>query len=99
MKTTRYFETSVMLRRPYLRTAWIERVLGDPVRTEAQNNGRVRRWAFIEEERQVLASGHRARWPDRTRCLLWSPLQAVIGASGMILEYHSDTRHALYQAC
>ena len=54
MKTTRYFETSVMLRRPYLRTAWIERVLGDPVRTEAQSNGRVRRWAFIEEAGKYL---------------------------------------------
>jgi len=38
-----------MARRPYLKTEWIEHVLNNPVRTEIQANGRIRRWAFIPE--------------------------------------------------
>jgi hypothetical protein len=49
MKTTDYFVVSVMARRPYLRVEWIEQVLTDPIRTEVQANGRIRRWAFIPE--------------------------------------------------
>jgi len=54
MKTTHYFETSVMVRRPYLRAEWIEQVMGYPIRTEAQANGRIRRWAFIPEAGKYL---------------------------------------------
>ncbi len=36
MKTTAYFRTSVMLRRPYLQTGWITAVLDNPIRTETQ---------------------------------------------------------------
>jgi hypothetical protein len=54
MKTTEYFETSVMTRRPYLKTEWIELVLSDPIRTQIQANGRVRRWAFIAEGGKYL---------------------------------------------
>ena len=49
MKTTHYFQTSVMIRRPYLREEWIAHVLSHPIRTEVQPNGRIRRWAFIAE--------------------------------------------------
>ncbi len=49
MKATRYFETNVMARRPYLKAEWIEHVLANPIRTEVQANGRVRRWALIVE--------------------------------------------------
>jgi len=49
MKTTHYFRNSVMIRRPYLREEWIEAVLSDPIRTEVQANGRIRRWRFIAE--------------------------------------------------
>lgn len=49
MKTTHYFRNSVMIRRPYLREEWIVAVLSDPVRTEVQANGRIRRWGFIAE--------------------------------------------------
>jgi hypothetical protein len=49
MKTTRYFTTSVMARRPYLRMERIEYALTNPVRTELQANGRIRRWALIRE--------------------------------------------------
>jgi hypothetical protein len=47
MKTTPYFSASVMARRPYLRREWIESVLANPLRTEVQANGRIRRWALI----------------------------------------------------
>ena len=49
MKTTNYFKTSVMDRRPYLQEEWIRQVLKNPIRTEVQPNGRIRRWAFIPE--------------------------------------------------
>lgn len=54
MKTTQYFEMSVKLRRPYLEIEWIEHVLSDPVRTQTQANGRVRRWGFIAEAGKYL---------------------------------------------
>jgi hypothetical protein len=49
MRTTDYFKTSVQARRPYLKAEWIEFVLKNPVRIEAQPNGRIRHWAFIAE--------------------------------------------------
>jgi hypothetical protein len=49
MKTTQYFTENVMGRRPYLRQEWIEYVLRNPIRTEVQSNGRIRRWAFVPE--------------------------------------------------
>lgn len=38
-----------MAHRPYLKKEWIEYVLANPIRTEVQGNGRIRRWAFIPE--------------------------------------------------
>lgn len=49
MKTTAYFQESVMLRRPYLQMAWIEQVIQNPVQTEVQENGRVCYWGYIED--------------------------------------------------
>lgn len=49
MKTTDYFKTSVLLRRPYLKEEWVVFVLENPIRTEVQSNGRIRYWAFIDE--------------------------------------------------
>ncbi len=49
MKTTDYFKTSVLARRPYLKQEWIEFVLKNPSRTEVQPNGRIRHWAFVPE--------------------------------------------------
>jgi len=54
MKTTQYFENSVMMRRPYLKTEWIEYVLHSPIRKEVQANGRVRRWGIIAEVGKYL---------------------------------------------
>lgn len=49
MKTTKYYQESVLQRRPYLKEEWIEQVLAKPSKTELQTNGRVRYWAYIEE--------------------------------------------------
>jgi hypothetical protein len=49
VKTTEYFKSSVLTRRPYLKDEWIEFVLKNPIRKETQENGRVRYWAFIDE--------------------------------------------------
>jgi hypothetical protein len=49
VKTTDYFTTSVMVRRPYLKEEWIEYVLKNSSRIEVQANGRIRYWAFIAE--------------------------------------------------
>lgn len=54
MKMTAYFRTSVMARRPYLKTEWIEEVLNNPVRTEVQSNGRVRYWGYVAEMDKYL---------------------------------------------
>jgi hypothetical protein len=54
MKTTGYFQTSVLVRRPYLQMKWIEQVLSDPLGVEIQDNGRVRRWGFIPEAGKYL---------------------------------------------
>ena len=48
-KTTGYFRDSVMIRRPYLKEAWIVYVLQHSIRTQQQDNGRIRHWAFIPE--------------------------------------------------
>lgn len=50
MKFTKYFE--FIRRRPdrvIIRDEWIERVVNNPVRETVQKDGRIRRWAPIEE--------------------------------------------------
>lgn len=54
MKTTHYYQTSVLSRRPYLKEEWIVYVLQRPFRTEVQGNGRIRRWALIAERGKYL---------------------------------------------
>ncbi|HTR80798.1 MAG TPA: hypothetical protein VMM58_04140 [Bacteroidota bacterium] len=54
MKTTRYFREQVVVKRPYLRTEWIEQVLQKPVKREIQPEGRIRYWAYIDELQKYL---------------------------------------------
>ncbi len=54
MKTTEYFQTSVLSRRPDLKTEWIESVLANPIRKLAQSNGRIRHWGWIAERGKYL---------------------------------------------
>ena len=50
MKTTRYFEERILVKRPYLKREWCERALTDFVHREEQpEDGRFRYWVFIEE--------------------------------------------------
>jgi hypothetical protein len=50
METTNYFRNDVMLKRPYIKTEWLEMALADPVRREVQaDDGRIRHWVWIEE--------------------------------------------------
>jgi len=54
MKTTSYFRTNVVVRRPYLKEKWIKYVVSNPIRVEVQANGRIRYWAFISEVGRYL---------------------------------------------
>ena len=54
METTDYFLKSVMVRRPGIRSEWIEYTVSNPIRTETQTNGRIRRWAFIADVEKYL---------------------------------------------
>ena len=49
MKTTRYFEEQVLRERAYIRRAWCEQVLPQPLATEHQPDGRIRHWGFIQD--------------------------------------------------
>ena len=50
MKTTAYFRhTRTRRDRAWIKDEWIETVLQMPIGTRIQTDGRVRRWAWIEE--------------------------------------------------
>ena len=54
MKATDYFLESVMARRPYLKEEWLELALSTPLRTEVQENGRIRYWVYVVEAEKYL---------------------------------------------
>jgi hypothetical protein len=50
MKTTEYFDAIRMRAdRRSIKDEWIERAINEPIRQEAQRDGRIRRWARIAE--------------------------------------------------
>jgi hypothetical protein len=49
LKTTHYFETVVLRKRPYIQREWCERILANPLRREAQPDGRIRYWGRVPE--------------------------------------------------
>ncbi|MDJ0599283.1 MAG: hypothetical protein QNJ37_10635 [Crocosphaera sp.] len=49
MKTTRYFEEQVLVKRPYLKREWCQQAIENPVKKEIQLNGRIRYWIYIAE--------------------------------------------------
>ncbi len=50
MQTTEYFRTDVIIKRPYLKTEWLEAALANPLRREVQpEDGRVRHWIWVDE--------------------------------------------------
>jgi len=55
MKTTQYFEyTRKRPDRAQLKESWIKFVIEHPERTEVQSDGRIRKWARIEEVNKHL---------------------------------------------
>lgn len=46
---TDYFDSQVLRKRPYLRKDWCQRIVDQPLRVEAQPNGRWRFWGRIPE--------------------------------------------------
>ena len=55
MQTTAYFRDDVMIKRPYIRTEWVELALSNPVRKEVQaEDGRIRQWVWIEDLQRYL---------------------------------------------
>ena len=49
LKTTQYFDTVVLQKRPYIRPEWCERILANPLRRERQPDGRIRYWGRVPE--------------------------------------------------
>ena len=49
MKTTRYFEEQVLVKRPYIKREWCQRAIQEPAKKEIQINGRIRHWIYITE--------------------------------------------------
>jgi hypothetical protein len=49
VKTTRYFEEQVLRKRPYIQREWCERIIREPLKREAQPEGRVRYWGVVPE--------------------------------------------------
>jgi predicted ATPase len=48
MKTTQYFRYSRQRPdRAIIKDEWIEQVMQNPIRTEVQSDGRIRKWALI----------------------------------------------------
>ena len=47
MKTTRYFDEEVSLKRPYINPAWCLQVISEPLRKQEQPDGRIRFWGEI----------------------------------------------------
>jgi len=55
MKTTQYFKyTRKRPDRARIKDTWIEFVIKNPIRTEVQSDGRIRKWAKIPEEDKYL---------------------------------------------
>jgi hypothetical protein len=49
IKTTPYFENNVRARRSFLKDEWIMYVIENFEFTEVQDDGRIRKWGYIEE--------------------------------------------------
>jgi hypothetical protein len=58
MTTTRYFEEQVLRKRPYLNIENCRAVIAAPLRTEVQDDGRIRHWGLVtlpdEAEARIL---------------------------------------------
>ncbi len=54
METTPYFSNKVIVERPYIQMHCLRQALLDPLETLTQEDGRIRRWIYIEEYKKYL---------------------------------------------
>ena len=55
MKYTQYFiHTRNRPDRAYIKDEWIEQVINNPIRSEVQSDGRIKKWAKIEDVGKYL---------------------------------------------
>ena len=55
MKCTQYFiHTRNRPDRAYIKDEWIEQVINNPVRSEVQDDGRIKKWAKIKDADKYL---------------------------------------------
>jgi len=55
MKFTEYFlHTQKRPDRAIIRLEWIQEIIENPIRTEIQSDGRIRKWGKIEEQNKYL---------------------------------------------
>jgi len=55
MKYTQYFiHTRKRPDRAYIKDEWIEEVINNPIRSEVQSDGRIKKWAKIEDAGKYL---------------------------------------------
>jgi hypothetical protein len=46
---TKYFENEVLRKRDYLKKEWCLQIVKNPLKTETQDNGRIRFWGTVDE--------------------------------------------------
>ncbi|MGN6850149.1 MAG: hypothetical protein ACTHJK_11865 [Sphingomicrobium sp.] len=51
MKSTRYFEEQVLRKRPYLKREWCTEAIREPIRSEMQEDGRIRFWRAVTTDK------------------------------------------------
>ena len=54
LKTTRYYDAVAEYRHPEVKDEWVKRVLANPYHVEAQEDGRIRHYGYIEEAEKWL---------------------------------------------
>ena len=54
MKTTRYFEEQVLVKRPYIKREWCQKAIQEPINKEIQTDGRIRYWIYVTELSKYL---------------------------------------------
>lgn len=55
MKFTQYFlDTRKRIDRKQIKLEWIEQAVNDPLKSSIQTDGRIRKWAYIDEAQKYL---------------------------------------------
>ncbi len=54
MKTTRYFEEQVLIKRPYIKREWCQQAMENYVKKDIEPKGRIRYWVYLAELNKYL---------------------------------------------